>query len=188
MKKSVLIECLSKIAWAYLFIYLNFNFNFSSVRINLIPTWVGYRMLYETIPVLKNKQKTLALLEPLCYGLMICYGIEWGLNILGISINITVVNLLLNIADLYFHFQFLTDLAELLACYQLPSTGKLYQLRTVRTILLTIQALPLSWTQIKWVVIVLAVLYLTVIVMTCTTLFTLKDELSEKDDCFEMSE
>ncbi|MBQ7888285.1 MAG: hypothetical protein IJ356_00845 [Erysipelotrichaceae bacterium] len=181
MNNKILAQALNKIAKAYLFIYLNFNLNFGSVSINFIPSWLGYLWIHQTIQTLKEKQKTLTLLEPLCFALMIYHGIDWCLNILGLSFHSDIISLFSEIISLYFHFQFLTDLAEITASYECPSTQKLLQLRTIRTVLLTIPALPLPWKQITWSIILIVLIYIIVIVATCSTLFTLENELKEKE-------
>lgn len=102
---------ISNAAWGYFF--LTFNFNLGTL--NVLPTFVGWLLLRSAIKKLKEERRELELLLPLCVIMTFWSIADWGLTIFGVSLGgrFLIADLLLTVAALYFHFQFLTDLAAL---------------------------------------------------------------------------
>ncbi|MDE6107309.1 MAG: hypothetical protein K2F83_01365, partial [Oscillospiraceae bacterium] len=129
---------LSNAAWAYFF--LTFNFNLGTV--NVLPTFVGWLLFRSAIEKLQEERRELALLLPLGVIMAVWNLADWVLAMFGVSLNgrFMVADLLLAVVGLYFHFQFLTDLAAM-ADAHLEGKGRGNALRDCRTayvVLLTI--------------------------------------------------
>lgn len=123
---------LSNAAWGYLF--LNFDLNLGAVSVT--PRFVGWLLLVAAIGDLAQERRDLALLRPLGLLLAAWSGVDWLLSWAGGSAggHILFLDLLAAAAGLYFHFQFLTDLAALAQRYQ-PEGGNLdLRLRRRRTV------------------------------------------------------
>ena len=129
---------LSQAAWGYFFITFDFSLN----SVSILPRFVGYILLYMAIGKLSRARRDLNLLRPLCILLAGYSFVDWllswqGRDADGLSI---FLNLVVAAATLYFHFQFLTDMAALAQEYQ-PEGGNLSASirshRTAFTLLLT---------------------------------------------------
>ena len=111
---------LSQAAWGYFFITFDFSLN----SVSILPRFVGYILLYMAIGKLSRARRDLNLLRPLCILLAGYSFVDWllswqGRDADGLSI---FLNLVVAAATLYFHFQFLTDMAALAQEYQ-PEGG-----------------------------------------------------------------
>lgn len=129
----------SRMAWGYLFLF--FDINLGSVSI--LPGFVGFLLFFSAIQVLAPKQRSLALLRPLCLLLAAYYLAQWVLSWFGSSWleGFLFLTLLAAAVELYFHFQLLTDLADLAQLYQPPGRDldqKLLNRRTVLVLLTTV--------------------------------------------------
>ena len=113
---------LSNAAWGYFF--LNFDFNLGTVSI--LPRFVGFLLFLSAIKKLSGERRDLALLRPLCLLLAAWNAIDWLLSWTGGNLDghILFLDLLVAVAGLYFHFQFLTDIAVFAEQYQ-PEGGDL---------------------------------------------------------------
>lgn len=133
---------LSHAAWGYFF--LNFDFNIGTASI--FPRFVGFLLFLSAINKLSGERRDLALLKPLTVLLSAWAALDWLLSWGGRDADghILLLDLLIAVAGLYFHFQFLTDMAALAERYQ-PEGGNLDQRlrrrRTVYIVLITAIAL-----------------------------------------------
>ena len=136
---------LSNAAWGYFF--LNFDFNLGTVSI--FPRFVGFLLFLSAIRKLSGERRDLALLRPLCVLLAAWHTVDWLLSWGGGSADghILFLDLLVAVAGLYFHFQFLTDMAALAEEYQ-PEGGdldaRIRRRRTVYIVLITVISLASS--------------------------------------------
>lgn len=143
--QNTLYSGLSNAAWGYFF--LNFDFNLGTVSI--FPRFVGFLLLLSAIRKLSGERRELALLRPLCILLAIWAAVDWLLSWGGGDVDgqILFLDLLVSVAGLYFHFQFLTDMAAFAEQYQ-PEGGdldsRIRRRRTVYIILITLIAV-ISW-------------------------------------------
>ncbi len=98
-------------AWGYFF--LNFDFNLGTVSI--LPRFVGYFLLLTAIDRLSAERRDLILLRPLCLLLLAWSFADWLLSWFSRDLDgaVLFLDLLTGAAGLYFHFQFLTDMAAL---------------------------------------------------------------------------
>ena len=129
--RETLYSGLSNAAWGYFFLHIHFNLG----TINILPAFVGYLLLLSAIRKLSGERRDLLLLQPLG-GLLAAWNLaDWLFACLGgeLSGMFLPLDLLAAVAGLYFHFQFITDMAALAEAYQ-PEGGSLARrLRQNRT-------------------------------------------------------
>lgn len=142
--RSSLYKGLSCAAWGFLF--LNLDFNLGSVSI--LPRFLGWLLFLYTIDELKEERRDLALLRPLGILLALWSGADWLLSWAGGDAEglFPPLDLIVAVGQLYFLFQFLTDLAALARarCREPEAADlgrKILLCRTVQTILVTAIAL-----------------------------------------------
>lgn len=134
----------SHAARGYLLYYVDINLG----TVSVLPKWGACLLFLSAIDKLKPERRDLALLRPLGVFLAAYYGVDWLLSWKGavLSGRFSVLDLLVAVAALYFHFQFLTDCAALAAAYQpegLGLDGRLFTWRTIQTLLITVLTLML---------------------------------------------
>lgn len=133
---------LSNAAWGYFFLHFDFNLN----NVSIFPRFVGWLLLLSACKKLSGERRDLALLRPLAVLLAAWYALDWLLSWGGGDVDghILFLDLLIAVAGLYFHFQFLTDMAALAARYQPEGAGldgQLCSRRTVYVVLTTLFAM-----------------------------------------------
>lgn len=143
--RSVLYSGLSNAACGYFF--LNFDFNLGTVSV--LPRFAGFLLFLSAIKKLSGERRELALLRPLCILLAVWAAVDWLLSWGGGGVDghILFLDLLVAVAGLYFHFQFLTDMAAFAEQYQ-PEGGNLdsriRRRRTAYIVLITVTSLTSS--------------------------------------------
>jgi len=109
----------------------------------------------------------------------------WIAALIGITSFGYLPSLLISIVSLYFHFQLLTNIAAIAKSYDCPQEKSILRLRTIRTIMNTLFALPLPWSEQNVLTIIMLLFSLIIIFITCTTLFslhrTLQENISEEE-------
>lgn len=149
-----LYDGLSQAAWGYFLLTFDFNIN----TVSILPRFAGFYLLFSAIGKLSAARRDLALLRPLCILLTGWSGIDWLLSWRGGDIegHILFLDLLVTVVTLYFHFQFLTDMAALAEAYQSDDgnlASRIRSRRTAYTLTVTViallgtlsQALPWEW-------------------------------------------
>ncbi len=131
---------LSHAAWGYLFLCLDFNLG----NVSVLPRFAGWLLFLSAIEKLKEERRDLALLRPLGVLLALWTGADWLLSWAGKDVDghFPPLDLIVAVAQLYFLFQFLTDLAALANAYcrepEAADLGrKILLCRTVQTVLVT---------------------------------------------------
>ena len=112
---------LSNAAWGYFLLYVNFSLSFGGVTINVLPPFAGMLLLRSAIGKLSSGRRDLELLRPLTTLLAAWHFADWALALAGTDLEkfqLTFLSLLVLAATLYFHFQFLTDMAAMAEQYQ----------------------------------------------------------------------
>lgn len=177
--REILYKGVSRAAWAYLFVYLDINLG----TVSILPTFVGYWMFLSVIRLLAPIRRELALLRPLGIFLMLTQLVSWLMSWSGGKLDgkFALLDLLVCVALLYFHFQLFTDLAALAEIYQKEDSTvhlSLLRWRTVQTILITCMAFmgyPLRW--FDWweqVTVFMAVVYIIAGFFLIVSLFRLR--------------
>ena len=139
MDKNNLYHGISKCAWAYFFLYFDINLGLVSI----LPDFVAFLLFLSAIGLLKEEERELGLLIPLGDILAGWYILQWLVSWVGRDLNglIPGLDIVICLANLYFHFQLLTNLAAIAAKYQSEGAGhdrKLLKYRTMQTILFTV--------------------------------------------------
>lgn len=129
---------LTHAAWGYFLLHVDFKLG----TVSVLPAFAGYLLLLSAIGDLSGERRDLALLRPLGMGLAACNGADWLLSWAGRSIGglFLPLDLIITAASLYFHFQFITDMAALAGTYQPEGSGlerRLLRCRTVYLVLTT---------------------------------------------------
>ena len=163
------------IAWGYVLIHLHFNI----ATLDLLPDWLGYLFFFDALPVLATFVPSALLLKPFGLVLTIWSGIEWILKLFSISFDIYLLELCISLIALYFHFQLLTNLAELAKQHNCPQEKSILVLRTVRTVLATIFFLPFPWEQYQILSLVIIGIQLILVIWLCSVLFSFAKSLQE---------
>ncbi|MBQ8813899.1 MAG: hypothetical protein IJZ85_05330 [Lachnospiraceae bacterium] len=182
-KQEELYGAVRKIAWGYILIHVHINLG----TLDVLPDWLGYYFMYAALPILTQEEETAKLLRPLGLGLTIWNGIDWVLKLVGAGIGGVgyLLSMVVSVVALYFHFQLLTNLAGIAERYGCPESGRLIQLRNVRTVLATIAAVMLYWIEANSMdgalVIVLAISQLVIVVWLCSVLFALSKSLLDEE-------
>ena len=158
--RNLLYEGISKCAWAYFFCYLDINLG----NVSILPDFVAFWLFLSAIELLQQEERELKLLKPLG-RLLLCWHIcDWLLSWIGGTVDglHLALDLIICLANLYFHFQLLTNLASIAAKHQPKDEehdGRLLSCRSWQTVLLTVAMLlsDLSpWFGEGWVYVSLA--------------------------------
>ena len=142
--RSSLYKGLSCAAWGYLFLNLDFNMG----NVSILPRFAGWLLFLRAIDELKEERRDLALLRPLGILLALWTGADWLASWAGRDVDgqFPPLDMVVAVAQLYFLFPFLTDLAALakVRCREPEAadlSGKIRLCRTVQTVLVTAIAL-----------------------------------------------
>lgn len=162
---------ISKAAWGYFFLYFNINFN----NVSILPSFVGYLLFLSAIKLLNNEERELSLLRTLGVIMALWTGVEWLASFIGIKIEgmWQFIDIIISLVNLYFHFQFLTNLASIAAKYQSEGyelDAKLLRYRMLQTIMLTAIEVVLCfqpWLSEAWTVISVCMVIVYVIAGIC---------------------
>lgn len=141
-ERKALYDGLSSAAWGYFFLTFDFNLN----TVSILPRFAGWLLLLDACRWLSGVRRDLALLRPLCILLAGWNALDWLLSWVGRDLDgqILFLDLLIGAAGLYFHYQFLTDMAALAEQFQPSDSGlseKICRRRTAYLVLVTIIAL-----------------------------------------------
>lgn len=180
-EKNILYDGLSAAAWGYFFLHVDFKIG----PVSLLPAFVGWLLLFSALGKLAGARRDLALLRPL--GLLL-FGwslLDWLFAWAGRSLQgaVPFLDLLTAAAGLYFHYQFLTDMAALAEDCQEPEDNLDQRLRRRRTwyLLLTTAAellwvLPGGWRWAWqfWAALGLGIAGIVVAVLLMAALFALR--------------
>lgn len=136
--RQTMYDAISKAAWGYFLLY--FDFKLGSVSI--LPSFAGFLLFLSAIQQLKEERRDLELLRPLGILLAAWHFGNWLASWLDTTLDgrFPILDLLIALAGVYFHFQMLTDCAALAAKYQRSGQDidhRLLKWRTRQTLLLT---------------------------------------------------
>ena len=175
MEQKNLSHTIKCIAFGYIFIHLHFNI----ATLDLLPDWIGSLQFLDALPVLSTSVPSALLLKPFALVLTIWTGLEWILKLFSISLDMYLLELFIALISLYFHFQLLTNLAELAKQNNCPQEKSILHLRTARTILATISFLPFPWEQYEILFFIFIGIQLILVACLCSVLFSFAKSLQE---------
>ncbi len=125
------------VAWGYVFLYLDVNLG----ALNILPDWVCYALVLKALPGLARLERSALLLRPLAWVLLAVDAAEWALGAVGITLDIYLVTAVVSVLSLYFHFQLLTNIADIAAQVSAERERGIRRLRNFSTVFSTILAL-----------------------------------------------
>lgn len=144
-KTTSLSEAVSCVAWGYVFLHLDFNLG----GINVLPDWACYALVLHALPGLARAERSALLLRPLAVILLAVDALMWALQIFGAAPDLYIVSALCTVLALYFHFQLLTNVADI-ARIDPQRSRSVLRLRNFRTVFVTLLALPLQPEAMSW--------------------------------------
>jgi len=130
-------DALKKIAWGYVFIYFNFNINVDIGTLNVFPDWVGYMMILTVLDKIGEREPSAKLLGPFGFILTIDGIARWIGSIFGSELIWPWISVIVGLINLYFHFQLLTNLADIAQRDGSAYAKRLRFFRTLQTIYVT---------------------------------------------------
>ena len=162
---------ISKAARGYFFLYFNINFN----NVSILPSFVGYLLFLSAIKLLKEEERELSLLHTLGVIMAMWTGVEWLASFVGLNLEgmWQFIDIIISLVNLYFHFQFLTNLASIAAKYQSEGyelDAKLLRYRTLQTVMLSAIEVIICfqpWLSEAWTVISICMLIVYLIAGIC---------------------
>lgn len=186
--RSSLYKGLSHAAWGYLFLNLDFNLG----NVSILPRFVGWLLFLSAIETLKEERRDLELLRPLAILLALWAGADWLASWVGKDVDslFPPLNLVTAVAQIYFQFQFLTDMAALARTWcphpeEVTLSRRILRCRTGQVVLVTLLSfasyLPdlLSGTLTAGILFVLAAVYCILGLWLMISLFTLRDAFKD---------
>lgn len=174
--RTELAGAISRIAWGNVLLLLDINLG----TVDILPNWLGMWLILGTLPTLARlEEPSFGLLRPLGVLLTLWEGLGWTVKAFGGTLDLPLLGTIAAVVSLYFHFQLLTDLATMAERYHCPQEDSLLSLRTVRTVLLALLALPLGWEKIPVLTVIILVVLLVVAIWIARTLFAMKRSLLE---------
>lgn len=177
MKTSELCKAITKIAWGYIFLHLDFNLN----TLDILPSWAGYLLFLSALPAIGEEEESANLLRPLGIILTVEEVVSWlNKGLANSYYNLNAVSIIASVISLYFHFQLLTNLANIAQRYECSQEKKLLTLRTVKTLLTTFFAIITSLEIENFMIYALLIIFFVVTIWICKVLFSFKSELQKK--------
>lgn len=182
MTNTELHPLLRRVAIAYLFLHLNVHIGINGWPIQLLPNLVGWILLYRALPALTKAKKSIGLLRPFALVLGV-WSVRQLLPDFDLPRALGVISLVFGLIILYFHFQFLTDLAAILS-ERLPE-GSLQPKRLIGcrngfvVILTAMDLIPLIPDPPDWLAFLLLLPLLVCVLVLLVTLWNLGKHLPE---------
>ena len=170
---------ISKAIWGYFFLYFNINLG----TISILPSFIGYILFLKSIDLLQEEERELSLLKTLGVILGIWEGIQWLANCVGYSFDgkWQFINLIIGLLNLYFHFQFITNLASIAKKHQQESCIYDRNLLTYRTRLTILQTIFRVFTTFNFileeVMIYITVILGIILVIVCIGIMVILNQL-----------
>lgn len=173
-----------KIAWGYVFLYFNINLG----TIDILPSWVGYLMIFSAIPILALYEESAGLLRNVAAILALWSGFDWVMTILGANTYgsgilyslYALASTVASVAAIYFHFQLLTNLAGVAVQLGFEDrAARFLRLRTINTVMQTVLAVYTAFPlpEIMAAAIALLIANLIVLIMIVACLFGFRKEI-----------
>ena len=119
----------------------------------LYPGWLCYVFILLATPTLAGYQKSVTLLRPLAWYLGAVTLVRWIFQLVGRVPDgwyVYAVNVVTSVVVLYFHFQLLTNLANIAGRFSRERAHNLRLVRTLNLIVITLCSLPLPIADLGW--------------------------------------
>ena len=178
---------ISKAIWGYFFLYFDINLG----TISILPSFVGYILFLKAIDLLEEEERELSLLKTLGLILVTWNVVEWLAKCVGYSFGNKwqFVTLIAGLLNMYFHFQFLTNIASIAIKHQEENCAydkTLLSCRTIQTLMLTVFLVVTNLSFIPediliYPTFILAIIYIIVCIYIMATLNGLRKNLKTEN-------
>ena len=91
---------MKRIFWGFFFVFINFNLSFNAHTLNLIPTFVGYILLYQAAGELAGENRRFDQLRPFAIAMAVYTGLLWVGDLLGVTSGGSWLDTILGLAAL----------------------------------------------------------------------------------------
>ena len=120
------------------FIFLDFSINFGNMRIGLLPTFVGYLLLYRGLKTIYTESPHFAKMQPFSMGMAVYNGLLYILDFLGMSLWLGYIGVFLSfvsmVLGLYILYEVIQGVMEMERTNEVDFYGE--RLKTTWTVLL----------------------------------------------------
>lgn len=175
MNKKPLSSVIKSILWGYVMICLHINIG----NVDIFPNWIGYFIIVGALPALSQKESSAILLKPLGIVLALWSIFEWIYNIVGGTLEAYVINVIVGVLSIYFHFQLITNIAAFASS---PKRKKrLIMLRSVTVVFHTATIVFVAAPYISAVVIATALVQAVMCIWTCVELHSLSSSIKNEE-------
>ena len=183
--REKLSSAIGLVAWGYFFIYFNLNLG----PIDILPNFVGYMFILNSLDKLAVEERSTILLRPLVYIL-----IAWELlKLINGFVNLSpqgyifsLINTVVIVVSLYYNFQLFTNLSTIADKYECIQEKSLLVLRTLYTVLITVVSLigllPSESDIVQWISLGLNAITLVLVITTSSVLFGLKKSILNNEE------
>ena len=157
-------------------------FDINLGRLNILPDWLGYWLILNSLDAIAEEEPTAALLKSLGKLLLLWCAGEWVLKLIGADMSgslIAYMAYIVVVERLYFQFQLLTNLASIAARYVPQFRQRILRLRTVMTLVVTGYALVSAFFASKAVAVMAAMVQLVSAVWLWRTLLHMEEAMTE---------
>lgn len=165
------------VAWGYLFFHLDINLG----TLDVLPNWACYAFVLSALPGLAKVERSAGLLRPLGLILLWVTVLIWALKAIGTGLNSYLVTAIITVLELYFHFQLLTNIADIAARFDTDKARSLKRLRNFRAVYMTVLIMPWPYERLgsdaqTTITLVYLAAAAVVIIWTLMRLFDLKND------------
>lgn len=178
---------ISKAIWGYFFLYFDINLG----TISILPSFIGFILFLKAINLLEEEERELSLLKTLGLILVTWNVVEWLAKCVGYSFGNKwqFVTLIAGLLNMYFHFQFLTNIASIAIKHQEENCTydkTLLSCRTIQTLMLTVFLVVTNLNFIPedilvYPTLILAIIYIIVCIFIMITLNGLRKNLKPEE-------
>ena len=165
-----------KIAWAYVLIHSAFILGV----IDILPDWLGFYFMLVAIRKLREEEESMGLLEPLVKILIAWNAIIWGSRFIGWDLSLFPFAIVISVIGIYFHFQLLTNIANIAEKHGSERGKGILVVRTVETLINTVLTIMLYLKISEGWMMVFAIIAFVGVIWICATLFGLAKELENE--------
>ena len=169
---------IKKIAWGYVLIHSAISVGV----IDLLPDWLGYYFMLTAIRELKAEEESMGLLEPLAKIMIAWTTIAWGSKLIGWDLSQFPFAIVINVISIYFHFQLLTNIANIAMKHGSERAKGILTARTIETVMNTILSVMVYLEMTEGLAITVAVIGLIAVIWICAALFGLAKELEAEQE------
>lgn len=174
METESLQKSIKQVAWGYVLLHFDINLG----TLDILPNWCAYLLFLSALHTIAHTVPSAKLLRPFGIILALWEGLSWVMKFAAAYSDLGIISLVVNIISLYFHFQLLTNIAEISAMHDCPQAERIMTLRTVRTVMTTVFMLPLPWTEYEFAVWMIVIIQIIVAIWICSVMFSLRRSLT----------